>query len=189
MKINLRTAASIQQALRAEIAEIDLTSQFETVISIYDNVYEKVTEASDAVEQNIQRAEVLITALYEIRQKVSEANATCGVDKLLNNIALLEARAKLYSGAAAAEGRESLDAVSQFFDDTKEGVKTGTAIGRHRQCVAVMTQNQLDELNATHRQIKRDVQSCKDKLLALNLTTEVEISGETAQLLVDAGLV
>lgn len=189
MKINLRTAASIQQALRTEIDAINESTNLDAMVSIYDNIFDIVPALAESVKQNMQRAEELVSALFEIRQKVAEANATNGVNTILNDIAKLEARAKLYQKAEHAEARDELNSVAAFFEDSKESVKTGSSITRHKQHVNIIAKADLDEMNSTYRNIKRSAQKSKDKLLAINLTSEITLSDETAQLLTSAGLV
>lgn len=172
MKVSLRKANALQQLVQSELN--DSISAVAT-IGRFDNPEAVVNEAALKLIAAVDKKILLTDVLYSIRKKVSAAGATSGVSDLLADLAANEKRSQFI---------RELAKVTQFAQDKEtvlaalEQLKTEKdAYGRYNNSfnVGLLTKETVDKYKSTVNTLRREKQTISDKLLHLNVATEIEL--------------
>jgi hypothetical protein len=182
MKITLRKANALQNTIQDHIKTIEV----KTSVSLNEFQMPGVelsVARSTLIANDVTRAK-LTKALYRIRASVGRANTEAGVADLLTEAAYIDKRLGHLKGlteSKAVEADAVLDGKLQKLRDTEsksriygygDTVETG-----------VLTAEQIEGYKADMRDLKKEKQRINDKVLELNVRTEIELDADTVELL------
>lgn len=187
MKITLRKAAVLQNAINDALKQIDIKS--EVALTEFHNPEDEIARAAAAARAGIQRRELLNHALYGIRQRVAEANNAAGVNRNLTEVAALEKQIQFYTGLVGKEVRLSVDVVAGKLRKMAES-KSERLYGYNDTVnTGVFTEEDIAGFKKIVSDLKKAKQQIQDTILELNVRTEIDLSDETVKVLRDEGLV
>lgn len=188
MKITLRKASALQNAINDVLKHID--TKTEIALTEFHDPEIEITRAQIDVKTNILRRDRLNQALYNIRQAVSEANHSAGVNRNLTAVAEVEKQIQFYTGLASKAERESAEVLAgklrKMADDKSE-----RRIYGYNDTVntSVFTKEDLATFKKTVIDLKKSKQQIQDTILESNVRTEIQLSDEATKTLQAEGLV
>jgi len=191
MEVTLRKASALSKALLEAAKKLPAPRSVE--VSIYaegdlsEVIAAEVQEGLAKLVDNTNNAQRLFIAGFSIREKIGAANAYSGINALLSERAVLDAREKLLAplveGAAfgtksdiAAAKLETLRARASAADARNYGLTEELTVSLGDGADFVEFANDL-------LLIRRRKTSLADDLLALNTTTKITLSAGTVELL------
>lgn len=182
MKITLRKANALQNAIQDHIKTIEIkTSIF---LNEFQNPADEIACARDGVIANDARRAKLIRSLYRIRASVGQANVHAGVADLLADAAYIDKRMGQLKSLAESEATEADAVVAGKLDKIRNDKSERRAYGYNDTVtVGVMTADQLETCKIAIRDLKKQKQSINDKVLELNVRTEIELDADTVAVL------
>lgn len=189
MKITLRKASAVQLSINDAVKGM----KFETSVKLneFQNAEQTLAEATARFMGNVNRRKNLMNALRDIRSAVSSANATCGVDSRLTEIAHLEKQIQFYSGFAQTENvRDSMEVINGKLEKIRNRKEESRLYGYHDDVTTgLFFDSDLEGFKAIVKDLKKAKQKLQDEVLELNVRTEIEVSEDVASLLAQEGLV
>jgi len=177
MKISLRKANALQQEIQNALKNINLSSL--AVVRL--NEHEDANVQIDTARSNFKDAEVLksdlTNILYRIRKDVSRSNHKAGVSDLLTEIALIEAHLKDAKDAITAGEQMSAELIAGKIWKIKNN-ESSSSYDRMSSnfSTSVLSKSYLSNTEKEIAMYKRTRQNLKDKLLELNIKTEIDLS-------------
>lgn len=197
MQVSLRKAHAFAKQLteRAKKAPLART----TTVSIYaESAVEDLVEvAAEKLFETLLDAEAMLRSAFAIRLLLSTANLTSGIDALLNEKALLDARERLL--APVAEGSNDY-AFTSATDPQIAAAKLVAVKERNAQpkgygepteelVVKVAVGPTIAEIVDALASIRKRKSQISDELLALNTRTDVSLDDDTVALLARLNLI
>lgn len=181
MKLTLRKANAVQAAINEQIKGLDLPYSVEL------NEFEDVRYQIDAVRDrffshNATRSN-LIGALYEIRRKVSEANAESGINDMLADVAMLEKNINYNTMLAGKGAQTNLRVLNGRLKKQAEEGSDRRMYNFDLVSTSIFTEEEIEGFRRIAAGFKRNKQNLQDTLLELNVQTEIELDEETARFL------
>lgn len=186
VSITLRKANAIQQSILDMIRGIPLESN--VAINEFENPAEKIAEASNKLSASIAAVAQLYQALYGIRLLVGEANAKNGIDSLLTNIAHTEKNIQLNSQVGNFQARTNLDVIKGKLEKIKTTESTSVYARSGEVSTGVMEDTVITQYKLSVNGLKKAKQQMQDKVLELNIKTEIELPSAIVAILEDADL-
>ena len=187
MKITLRKAAVLQNAINDALKQIDIKS--EVALTEFHRPEDEIARAKAAVQAGIQRRERLIQALFDIRQRVSVANHESGVNSNLTLVAGMEKQIQFYTGLAGKEVREGADVLAGKLRKISES-KSERLYGYNDTVnTSVFAAEDIAGFKKIVIDLKKAKQQLQDQILELNVRTEIELSDESVAALQAEGLI
>lgn len=182
MKITLRKANALQNAIQDHIKTIEVNTSI--ALNEFQVPQAELSIARNTLIANDNRRAALTMVLYAIRGLVGSANAQSGVSDQLARAAYIDKRLGQLKGltdSTAVEAEAVLDGKLQKLRDTE----TKSRMYGYNDTVntGVLTQEQLDQYKADMSGLKKEKQSINDKVLELNIRTEIEVPGDVVQIL------
>ena len=182
MKITLRKANALQNTIQDHIKTIEV----KTSISLNEFQVpsaELACAREGVVANDLQRAK-LTQALYRIRAQVGRANVESGVADLLTDAAYIDKRLGHLKGLTESKAVEADAVIDGKLQKLREG-DAKTRIYGYGDTVdtGVLTAEQIEGYKAEMRDLKKQKQSINDKVLELNVRTEIEMNADTVSLL------
>ena len=188
MKITLRKANALQNSIQDHLKTIDVKTSI-SINEFQDHVAELAC-AREGVVKNDERRRSLTKALYDVRAQVGRANTEAGVADLLTQAAYVDKRIGHLKGLTESTATESdvvlvgkldkmksrTDSARSYYD--KDSVDTG-----------VLTAEQIAVFKSELSQLKKEKQTINDKVLELNVRTEIELAADVVNLLTQEGIV
>ena len=172
MKISLRKANALQGLINEQIAEkFDAT----VTVSKYDDVEKAIEAANLNLSNTIVKKEHLITVLFSLRKKVGQASAQAGIADLLTELALNE-KLTAFGKQLAATSAFALP-VTQIKQILKDASEQKDAYGRTKDAVTtnLLTKQAVDRYKSSVSTLRKQKQALSDKLLHLNVSTEITL--------------
>ena len=180
MKISLRKASALQAAINDIMVSLDLST--EVRINEFERPSNKIEEASSRFGENLKRRSNLLDAMYVVRNAVSVANNDSGIDALLGNAARLDKDLTLYSRLAKLEPATSTDVIVGKLGKIKG--RSEDYYGREDVVsTTVFDVAALEGFKARAFALKKAKVAIQDKLLELNVRTEIDVSAEVVEIL------
>lgn len=191
MKITLRKASALQNAIQEAIKQIDISVK--TELNEFEDVQTKLDAVNATLIKNDQRRASLTACLYDIRSLVGTANAASGINDRLAKAAYIDKRLGQLAGLVQAEAQQDnltviVGKVEKLKSDKGESrrslygyndtVSTGVLVAEQ---VAAFKSQVLD--------LKKAKQKLNDEVLELNVRTEIELPTEVEMVLNQEGLV
>jgi len=188
MKISLRKANALENAIKEHISTIEAKADLS--INEFQTAQVEITKARTALIANDARRAALLSILYNVRSLVGRANVESGVSELLTHAAFIEkrqAQLKLMTESTATESEAVVDGKLQRIRDNKSehrsyGYNDSVTVG-------VLTAEQIAGYKALVLQLKKEKQSINDKVLELNVRTEITINDNDVAMLQSEQLV
>lgn len=192
MKITLRKASALQNAIQEAVKNINVTVKVE--LNEFENPQTALTLANAKLVQADQRRTALTKALYTIRAQVGTANAECGINERLAKAAYVDKRIGQLTGLVGAEAlQDNMTVIQGKLDKLKAPASENSRRSLYGYSdtvgTGVLTQAQADGFKAEQLALKKDKQKLNDEVLELNVRTEIALSDETVAVLTSEGLV
>lgn len=188
MNISLRKASALQNSINEAIRALE-TNPVVSINEFQDAEQEIACVRAQTLSQ-LDARKYLYTALYEIRQAVSTANHTAGIDAKLAQVAHLDKLIQLYTGLVSQKVRESAAVVAGKLEKMRTRQDTSRLYGFESTVdTSVFTQEDLDGFRTYVSQLKKVKQKAQDEILELNVRTEIAVSASTHAVLTSQGLI
>jgi hypothetical protein len=191
MNISLRKASAIQNSINEAIKGIKIDLNIE--LNEFQDVQAALVKANETLFTNDSRRQRLLLALYNIRGLVGAANAESGVDMKLATAAFIDKRVGQLETLAGAEAVTDLAVITGKLDKIKnhENENSRRSIYGYVDTVttSVISQEQLDQVKAEIKNLKKQKQKLNDEILELNIKTEVPLSEDVVTTLQSEGLI
>lgn len=180
MKVSLRKANALQGLINEQIAEkFDAT----VTISKYDNVDSAIQTGKDNLSGTIDKKFDLITTLFRIRTKVGQASSQAGIADLLTELALND-KLTAFNKQLASTTMFSLpnEQVRSILADV---VSQKDAYGRSKDAVTMnlLSKEVVEAYKGNVSTLRKQKQTISDKLLHLNVSTEIELDEKEVDVL------
>lgn len=188
MKITLRKAALLQTSLQEVINKIELRTSID--LNEYTDATNKYVKAHAQFENSLKKKKQAIGVLYTIRRLISVANAESGINQLLTDIAEQQALISTMSSIPCDNITLPWEEITGRLDKLKSAPLNERSV-MHSMPVAVNT-SLISQADAA--QLKKDMQAARkqkqnlqDRVLELNIRTDIDISN-IADFLKEEGL-
>lgn len=187
MKITLRKANALQQAIVEAVSGLELSTEVQ--INEFERPTAKVEEAKNKFVTNMVTRASLVAIQYQIRRAVAHANTQAGINDLLSDVAMVEKDIAMYTRLSKL--RPVLD------HDVMIG-KLGKIKGRSEEqfysredhvSTTIFTTSEIEEFKNSLSALKKQKVKLQDTLLELNIQTEIELSNDAEQVLAQAGII
>jgi tmRNA-binding protein len=191
MNISLRKASAVQASINDAIKSIKVDVTIE--LNEFQNVEIELTKANNTLFANDARRQKLLLALYNIRALVGTANAQSGIDSKLATAAFVDKRVgqlEELSNAAAVTDLAVINGKLEKIKNSKDESARSRLYGiSDTVSTSVVGQEQLDQIKAEIKNLKKQKQKLNDEILELNIKTEVPLSDEVVATLTAEGLI
>ena len=191
MKITLRKASALQNAIQEHIRAIDVKLKIE--LNEFQDAQAVLDKATTDAISNDQRRASLTACLYDIRSLVGSANAMSGINDRLAKAAYIDKRLGQLAGLTAADViREDATVVAGKLDKIKndKGESRRSLYGYNDTVsTGVLASEQVAKFKADMLELKKSKQKINDEVLELNVRTEIELPSEVEMVLNQEGLV
>lgn len=191
MVINLRKANALQSEIRKVIASIKLEPNV-TVTEFTEDIMAEIVAVGREYEKRILRKEKLITALYNIRKSVAQANAKTNINTMLADIESLDQIMAIHNQVASEPVMKSLTEITARVEKLKTTSTEGSRMYGDRYNsveTTILSKEALAAAKAEANKFKQMKQALQDDLLHLNVTTIITINGEDEATLMLEGIV
>ena len=180
MVINLRKANALQAEIRKAIAGIKLEPNV-TVTEFTEDIMAEIFAAGKEYQTAILKKERLITALYNIRKSVAQANAKTNINTMLADIECLDQIMAIHNQVSNVPVMKSLTEITARVEKLKStSTESSRIYGDRYNSVetTLLTKEALAAAKAEAQKFKQKRQALQDDLLHLNVTTTITINGE-----------
>lgn len=178
MKLTLRKANAVQAAINEAIKTLDLGTT--VTLNEFEGVTEQIKSARDRFFAANETRNDLVTALYEIRRKVATANATAGINNMLSNVAQAEKIISFNTMLASKGTQTALRVLAGQVQKNAEAKDEGYGYSRRDVVTSIFTAEEIEDFRRAAASAKREKQRLQDRLLELNVRTEIELDEQTA---------
>ncbi len=172
MKVSLRKANAVQLLINEKLAVATVAV---ATISKYDKVAEALVEAQTKLYGGIAEKFDLIGLLFSIREKVAHAGMTAGIAKLLTALARNEKETAFVKQLEISSPLKFTP--SQISEIIADLATQKDSYGRTKDAVTVglLPQSAIDDYKTTIGTLRKEKTTISDKLLHLNVSTEIEL--------------
>lgn len=182
MKITLRKANALQTSIQEHLKSIDLA--LTVALNEFQNPETEIDLARAKLIGADQRRANLTTAMYAIRGQVGQANAASGVSDQLARAAYIDKRIGHLKALTEATVTEDLTVITGKLDKVRNTEAKSRIYGYGDTVnVGVLTQAQVDQFKADMNALKKEKQAINDKVLELNIRTEIELTDDVVKIL------
>jgi hypothetical protein len=189
MNITLRKANAIQNSINETIRNIDIDISLE--LNEFQDPVAELQRANETLFVNDARRQKLLLALYNIRGLVSVANASSGVDQHLTTAAFIDKRVAQLEDLARAAIVGDLAVITGKLEKIKARPSDArTSMYGHQDTVTtgIVSREQVDQVKAEIKNLKKQKQKINDEVLELNIKTELPLTDEVVETLTKEGL-
>lgn len=186
MKVTLRKANALQQSILDAIKSSHLTNAVS--FNEFEDIDEKFDKANVEYFRTFENVTNLYNSLYTIRKLVGKANAK-EINDLLCDVALIEKTITLYQNIATSAPATDINVIKGKLDKIKNSTETSRLYGRNDEVSSTICG--IDVIDASKNNIsklKKEKQKFQDKILELNIKTEIELPGVVVETLTKAGI-
>ena len=192
MKITLRKASALQNAIQETVKNIDITVKVE--LNEFENAETALANANAKLIHADQRRTALTKVLYVVRAQVGTANAECGINERLAKAAYVDKRIGQLTALIGSDAvQDSIVVIQGKLEKLKapESANSRRSLYGYSDTVGtgVLTPEQVTAFKAEQLALKKDKQKLNDEVLELNVRTEIALSDETVAVLTSEGLV
>ena len=189
MKITLRKANALQQNINEALRGIKIEPLI--TISEFEDAEAKLAEAKAEVFGQLARTVDLNYTLYAIRGLVGAANAA-EIDGLLTRIAHMDKTIQFNNFLLGCPKQTSLDVLKGKLDKIRalpEDSVRSVYSSRTEVSTGIFSENELKGFKSAVLSTKKDKQKLQDKVLELNIKTEIELPEDVVAILTKEGLI
>lgn len=192
MQVNLRKANAIQAEIRKAISAVKLDTNV-SVTEYTADIPAALQGAQTSFLNAIKRKNALNKVLFNIRTLVGRANAQAGISDVLAEVQRVDAALTIIGTVANATEAKPLSEIQARIDKMKANTSTDarTAIyGERYNAVetSVISSDEITLAKAKMKELKREKQAHQDKLLSLNVGTNITLDAGEVELLKDEGI-
>jgi hypothetical protein len=178
MNVTLRRAKALQNAILGVMDRLHVVTQVE--LNQFQALQTQLQNAYALAITTDERLDQLTTALFSIRKLVGEANASSGIDTLMNRSAYLTRRIAQLSTLADAPEMIDQDILAGQMNRLKnEESSSYRSSSMSTVRSSVLTAQQLSEYRSQVATLRRQKQQIDDEILSLNTSTKIALSDET----------
>ena len=181
MKLTLRKANALQNAIQDHIKTIDVKNTIQ--LNEFQSPEVELPKALATLVDNDTRRFALMTAIYNIRASVGRANVESGVADLLTRAALVDKRLAHLKGFTESKTQENASVLEGKLAKMREGGERRVYGYNDSIESGVLTDVVMETFKIETRALKKEKQSINDKVLELNVRTEIELDAQTVELL------
>lgn len=188
MNITLRKANTIQNSIQETVKSIEI----ETSLSIneFQDPATELQKANTQLFENDTRRQKLLLALYNIRGLVGQANAASGIDVNLAKAAFIDKRIGQLENLASSDVMTDLAVIAGKLKKISEDKGERRIYGYNDSVTtSVLSQEQIDQVKAEIKNLKKQKQKLNDDVLELNIKTEIPLSDDVVATLTAEGLI
>lgn len=188
MKLTLRKANALQNAIQDHIKTIDV----KTTISLneFQDVQTELTSARESLMSADVRRDNLTKALFTMRKLVGRANVESGVADLLTDAAYVDKRLAQLKGLSESKVSESTVVLEGKLEKVRNTEAKSRIYGYGDTVeTGVLTEQVIESFKAASRELKKQKQTINDKVLELNVRTEITLDEDTVELLKNEELI
>lgn len=192
MKINLRKASAVQDAIQDEIRRIN-DENYTVQVSLFDpNPQASMDQQLERVVDTFERTVRLMEAYRFLRATVARKNAEVGIVDYLAEDSMLSAMEPRVETVTRQEVRPNLDHLSQEMQarraSSDEKINLYGSRKEFTLTVPVVDQATVDQARAELTKIRRRRRKIRDEMVAINVKTEFEVPEQVASVLAELGL-
>lgn len=176
MQISLRKANAIQIAINEALKGLEFKAEIS--INEFQDPANELDNALAKFNNNVSRRYKLIAALYDIRNKVAEANSKNSIDGLLAELARLEKDIVFLSPLVKSNTRTDLKVIAGKLEKIANRTEDSYYAKAEVES-SIFTDADLEKFRVNLSFAKKAKQKLQDQLLELNVRTTIELSTET----------
>lgn len=182
MQITLRKANALQNSIQEHIKGIDCS--LNVTLNEFQNPETEINLArAKLLDANRRRANLTV-ALYAIRAQVGQANANSGISDQLARAAYLDKRIGQLKVLSESTVTEDLTVIKGKLDKIRNDKSERRSLySNDTVTVGVLTQESTDQFKADLQILKKEKQEINDKVLELNIRTEITLIDEVVKIL------
>ena len=185
MKINLRKASVIQDALKTELNMLR-TGDGSTFINIFDaDVEGHIQKSQSYIMMKIDKIRRYSDARRYLRAVVARLNVEAGITDLLAEEATLDSMETMLSDIAQSTPRLSPETLQRQIDSMLKASDRYP----HSLSVNVLTKESIDAIERELTSLKHRRRQLKDRMVAINVKTEFQLPPNVESALKELGLV
>lgn len=174
MKLTLRKANAVQAAINETIKGLDLDTN--VTLNEFEDVNEQIQSVRDRFFADLETRNSLVTALYEIRTKVAQANATAGINDMLANVAYAEKIISFNTMLAGKGVQTAMQVLNGQVKKAADAKDEGYGYSRRDVATSIFTDSEIEGFKRIAAEHKRIKQRLQDELLELNVQTTIELT-------------
>jgi hypothetical protein len=186
MKLTLRKANAVQAAINEAIKGLDLSTS--VTLNEFEGIQEQISAVRSRFMKNSEARKQLLTSLYEIRSKVAQANSASGINDMLSVVALLEKQISHNNMLASKGVQTSLRVLNGQVRKNTDSSVDAYNYNRRDVVTSIFTEEEVEQFRKTAAADKRQKQQLQDRLLELNVQTEIELSEGTVNILTESDI-
>jgi hypothetical protein len=188
MKITLRKANALQNTIQDHIKTIDVSTSV-SLNEFQTPAVELSVARNTLIANDIQRTK-LTKALYGIRAQVGRANVESGVSDLLAEAAYIDKRLGHLKGLTESKVVEAEVVLNGKLEKLRNTDAKNRMYGYNDNVDSgVLTADQIEGFKSEMRDLKKSKQTINDKVLELNVRTEIELDADAVAMLQQAQLI
>jgi hypothetical protein len=185
MKLTLRKANAVQHSINEMLKSLDLNTNI--TLNEFVDVKHQIQAVRDRFWAHTATRNKLMLSLYEIRQKVANANAAAGINDMLAEVAHLEKQIGHNTMLASKGVQTELRVLNGQL--SKQAAAKEDAYGYSRAVTtSIFSEEEIETFRREAAEGKRQKQRLQDALLELNVQTEIELEEDTARFLEKADI-
>lgn len=187
MNISLRKASVLQNSINDTIREIKIATSID--LNEFQDPSAELKKANDILFDNDARRQKLLLALYNIRGLVGTANAQSGIDLNLAKTAFIDKRLIQLEDLSACLPMTDITVLNGRLEKMRNRKEESSIYGRESVSTTVITSEQISQIKAEIKRLKKDKQKLNDEILELNIKTEIPLSEDVVNTLTAEGLI
>jgi uncharacterized protein YdcH (DUF465 family) len=182
MKLTLRKANALQNTIQDHIKTIEVTTSVS--LNEFQTPSVELSVARNTLIHNDIRRANLTKALFRIRGQVGRANTESGVSDLLADAAFVDKRIGQLKGLTESKVVEDEVVLNGKLEKLRTTDSKNRMYGYNDTVDSgVLTTEQVESYKSEMRGLKKEKQSINDKVLELNVRTEIELDADVIALL------
>lgn len=181
MYISLRRANALQSVIMETIANLPLTDVIQ--VGEFDNIAEVISVAGDQFSANFSARKSLWYIYYTLREAAAISNASVGISALLNEQVMLDRIITDLSEVNATSVVGNLSTLKAQQEKLQKRTDTSSYRSFETITTGVLSSDLLASAKAEIASLKKRKQAINDKLLELNVQTQIELDAEAEEIL------
>lgn len=188
MNITLRKANTLQTAINDALKALDINTNVS--VNEFQDYVQVIETARSALTANLGRRERLVAALFELRHKVGEANHVSGINKLLTDVAYHDKDLTFFLEMSKHKVQDDVAVIKGKLDKIRNSNSDRAGIYGYTNEVStsIISGDELAHYQSNVAELRKAKQRMQDKILELNIKTDIELSDLTVQSLRDEKL-
>jgi hypothetical protein len=191
MKINLRKANNVQNTVQGYAHSFEIKNTIS--ITQFENADQILAESLELALQKDALRDQLTQAVYNIRDLIGRANAASGVDSALTRAAYLDkriAQLEQFIGSGERVKQEVINGKLEKLRTRKDEDSRRSMYGYDDNVTtSVFDTGTVENFKNLIKDLKKEKQSLNDKILELNVRTEIEIPQDVVEILTKERLI